>query len=110
MNEEKNKEMIHCFFKINHKNKSELFGLDQIKIKQMELYEENYALLENNSKYVGSVLNGMPNGLGKEYGEGFLYIGHFLDGKWHGKGTITKFITNRIEIEGEFIDGHFCGI
>lgn len=79
-------------------------------IKQMELYEENYALLENNSKYVGSVLNGMPNGLGKEYGEGFLYIGHFLDGKWHGKGTITKFITNRIEIEGEFIDGHFCGI
>ena len=37
MNEEKNKEMIHCFFKINHKNKSELFGLDQIKIKQMEL-------------------------------------------------------------------------
>ena len=79
-------------------------------IKQMEHYEENYALLENNSKYVGSVLNGMPNGLGKEYGEGFLYIGHFLDGKWHGKGTITKFITNRIEIEGEFIDGHFCGI
>jgi hypothetical protein len=79
-------------------------------IKQMELYEENYALLENNSKYVGSVLNGMPNGIGKEYGEGFLYIGHFLDGKWHGKGTITKFITNRIEIEGEFIDGHFCGI
>jgi hypothetical protein len=79
-------------------------------IKQMELYEENYALLENNSKYVGSVLNGMPNGLGKEYGEGFLYIGNFLDGKWHGKGTITKFITNRIEIEGEFIDGHFCGI
>ena len=42
-------------------------------IKQMELYEENYALLENNSKYVGSVLNGMPNGIGKEYGEGFLY-------------------------------------
>ena len=79
-------------------------------IKQMELYEENYALLENNSKYVGSVLNGMPNGLGKEYGEGFLYIGHFLDGKWHGKGKIIKFITNRIEIEGEFIDGHFCGI
>ena len=79
-------------------------------IKQMELYEKNYALLENNSKYVGSVLNGMPNGIGKEYGEGFLYIGHFLDGKWHGKGTITKFITNRIEIEGEFIDGHFCGI
>ena len=79
-------------------------------IKQMELYEENYALLENNSKYVGSVLNGMPNGIGKEYGEGFLYIGHFLDGKWHGKGTITKFVSNRIEVDGEFIDGHFCGI
>ena len=27
-------------------------------IKQMELYEENYALLENGSKYVGPVING----------------------------------------------------
>ena len=103
MSKDKEKELINQV----------LFEKKQIKlqeIKQMELYEENYALLENNSKYVGSVLNGMPNGLGKEYGEGFLYIGHFLDFKWHGKGTITKFITNRIEIEGEFIDGHFCGI
>lgn len=79
-------------------------------IKQMEPYEESYGLLENDSKYVGPVINGMPNGFGKEYGEGFLYSGFFVDGKWHGKGTITKFITNRIEIEGEFIDGHFCGI
>ena len=81
-------------------------------IKQMELYEENYALLENGSKYVGPVINGMPNGIGKEYGveTGYLYTGHFLDGKWHGKGTITQFISNRIEIEGEFIDGHLCGI
>ena len=63
-------------------------------IKQMEPYEESYGLLENDSKYVGPVINGMPNGFGKEY----------------GKGTITKFVSNRIEVDGEFIDGHFCGI
>ena len=52
----------------------------------------------------------MPNGVGKEYGDQFVYEGTFLDGKWHGKGKILKFISERVEFKGEFINGYFCGI
>ena len=66
--------------------------------------------LENGSHYCGEIKDGMPNGVGKEYGEQFVYEGTFLDGKWHGKGKILKFISERVEFSGEFINGYFCGI
>ena len=66
--------------------------------------------LENGSHYCGEIKDGMPNGIGKEYGDQFVYEGNFLDGKWHGKGKILKFISERVEFKGEFINGYFCGI
>ena len=66
--------------------------------------------LENGSHYCGEIKDGMPNGLGKEYGDQYVYEGNFLDGKWHGKGKILKFISERVEYNGEFINGYFCGI
>ena len=53
---------------------------------------------------------GGKNGVGKEYGEQFVYEGSFLDGKWHGKGKILTFVSERVEVNGEFINGYFCGI
>ena len=66
--------------------------------------------LENGSHYCGEIKDGMPNGKGKEYGEQFVYEGSFLDGKWHGKGKILTFVSERLEVNGEFIYGYFCGI
>ena len=37
MNLEKDEEMTHCYFEINHKNKNEMIGIDKIRVKQMEL-------------------------------------------------------------------------
>lgn len=78
--------------------------------KTIEEYEEPWAELENGSHYSGTVKDGMPHGFGKEYRtiEEYVYTGHFFEGKWHGKGLIT---TNYlVELNGEFIDGYFCGI
>lgn len=72
-------------------------------------YEETLVDLDNGSKYSGVVINGMPNGVGKEYRkDGTLFSGMFRNGKWHGEGTIT---TKSLDIfKGEFINGHFCGV
>lgn len=76
---------------------------------QEQEYEETWSELDNGSNYSGPVKNGMPNGFGKEYRpDGSLYTGYFLDGKWHGAGTIT---TDTLDTyQGEFIDGCICGI
>jgi len=51
----------------------------------------------------------MPFGFGKEFrSDGTLYQGNFLDGKWHGEGTITN--ENLETYKGEFIDGCISGI
>ena len=72
-------------------------------------YEETLVDLDNGSKFSGVVVNGMPNGMGKEYRrDGTLFSGTFLNGKWHGEGTIT---TKSLDMfKGEFINGHFCGV
>ena len=78
--------------------------------KTKEKYEEEWAEMENGSYYYGTVKNGMPNGFGKEYRNNSIrYTGFFLDGKWHGKGML-EISTNNEGINGEFIDGYFCGI
>lgn len=66
--------------------------------------------LQNGSLYCGDIKDDMPNGVGKEYGTQYIYEGSFVDGKWHGKGKILKFVSDRIELEGEFLNGRFCGI
>jgi hypothetical protein len=71
---------------------------------------EQFTDLENGNKYSGPTLNGMPNGIGKEYCVEYLYEGNFLEGKWHGKGVLKKIVGNCIKIPGEFIDGYFVGI
>ena len=75
----------------------------------MKEYEETLVDLDNGSKYSGVVINGMPNGIGKEYRkDGSLYNGSFRNGKWQGEGTVT---TKSLDIfKGEFINGHFCGV
>ena len=71
-------------------------------------YEE-FIILENNSKYSGPIKNGMPFGQGKEYrSDGYLYQGNFVDGKWHGEGTLTNM--NLKSFKGEFINGCISGI
>lgn len=72
-------------------------------------YEEILVNLDNGSQYSGKVVNGYPNGQGVEYRkDGAHYTGTFLNGKWQGEGKITT--ENLNVLQGEFIDGRFCGI
>ena len=44
---------------------------------------------KNNTKYDGNILNGYPNGIGKEiYKTGYYYKGEFVKGKKHGVGSL----------------------
>ena len=54
----------------------------------MVWFEECYDGVE--SKYVGDIENGLPNGQGILTSlDGYKYVGEFYDGKQHGQGTIT---------------------
>ena len=80
------------------------------KTERDEKSEVTIYFLENGSHYCEEIKDGIPKGLGKEYGDQFVYEGNFPDGKWHGKGKILKFISERVEFKGEFINGYFCRI
>lgn len=72
-------------------------------------YKEEYALLENGSKYTGDVFKGCPHGKGREFLEdSSVYFGTFKNGKWHGVGILTSETLTTYEYE--FIDGRCCGI
>lgn len=74
-----------------------------------EVINEEFATLENGSTYSGPIKGGMPFGIGKEFRQdGNLYQGNFLEGKWHGEGTITN--ANLETYKAEFIDGCISGI
>lgn len=73
------------------------------------VYTEEYALLENGSKYTGDVKNGCPHGKGREFlNDSSVYFGTFKNGKWHGLGVLTSETLTTYEYE--FIDGKCCGI
>ena len=86
---------------------------DAIKVKYPtcsdSVYKEEYALLENGSKYTGDVKDGCPHGKGREFIEdSSVYFGTFKKGKWHGVGILTSETLTTYEYE--FIDGRCCGI
>ncbi len=73
------------------------------------IIKEEWAPLSNKSFYSGDIKNNAPNGYGKEYRvDGLIYDGMFMNGKWHGVGTITN--ENLDTTVGEYINGRICGI
>ena len=46
--------------------------------------------LDSDSVYVGSVINGLPNGQGTfTHPDGSEYVGEWKDGAYDGQGTLT---------------------
>lgn len=61
----------------------------------------------NGNRYEGQYFNNLPEGYGKLiYNTGITYVGHFHEGQYHGKGTLT---TYEGEYVGEFKYGSFDG-
>lgn len=58
---------------------------------------------ENNNKYVGEIVNNIPNGQGTlNFPNGDKYIGEYKDGYWNGQGTYT--LINGDKYEGGWKD------
>jgi hypothetical protein len=73
------------------------------------IIKEEWVELTNTSFYSGDVKNNCPNGFGKEYrSDGLIYDGTFMNGKWHGVGTVTN--ENLDSTTAEYINGRVCGI
>ena len=64
--------------------------------------------LDSDSVYVGSVINGLPNGQGTgDHPNGEKYVGMWKDGKRDGQGTFTH--PDGSEYVGEWKDGAYDG-
>ena len=62
----------------------------------------------SNGKYVGDVVNGVPNGYGTfTLAKGDKYVGEWKNGKYYGQGTLT--FPNGDKYVGEFKDDEFQG-
>ena len=69
-----------------------------------EIYSNNNYII-----YEGDFKEGKPNGIGKcVYDNGNYYIGEFLNGIRHGKGTIY-YKNNNIKYEGDFVEDRVEG-
>ncbi|GHT97169.1 hypothetical protein FACS1894126_0680 [Alphaproteobacteria bacterium] len=65
--------------------------------------------LPDGSIYNGEVdATGTPNGIGTSNGGNgdVVYEGEFVDGKWHGQGSV-RYNGNKYTCEGEFVEGVF---
>ena len=58
-------------------------------------------------KYEGSFVKGFKNGPGQESGNDYLYTGNFLNGKYHGYGTLIY--KDGRKYEGYFSSGKMSG-
>ena len=66
-------------------------------------------LLKNGSHYEGQVVNGMPEGSGREVRpDGTVIEGTFQNGKLHGPGRVVD--AHGMAQEGEWEDGELQGI
>ena len=64
--------------------------------------------LDSDSVYVGSVINGLPNGQGTgDHPNGEKHVGMWKDGKKDGQGTFTH--PDGSEYVGEWKDGAYDG-
>jgi hypothetical protein len=55
-------------------------------------------------RYVGKFLNNMQTKGTLYYPNGDKYVGDFVDGKFHGKGTVT--LKNGEKIKGKWFNGN----
>ena len=78
---------------------------DELKINNNNNTFNNKEIIGNNSRYIGQVVNGKPEGKGIiYYNDGGRYEGDFRNGKQEGKG-ITYF-NNGDRYEGDFRNGN----
>lgn len=68
--------------------------------KKQRCQKEVLQLLDDNTKYIGSVYNDKPSGHGILQMDGCVYEGFFLNGKKHGRGRLT--FDSGISYKGDF--------